>query len=135
MTYIKISYVVSGNPELKDQELPAILCSALGMTFYKFVEVTLTKVSKAINERCGKHLHVRCHRSKEPKHGLCLKCGGGSMPDIVVGFCGDIEDLEITLIHELLHLLRWDEKIIEAKAIEILNQYKGRGGVVGHISN
>ena len=123
MTIIKISYVVSGNPELEDKELPAILYNALGVTFYKFVEITLDKVSKAINGRCGKHLHVRCYRTEEPKCGFCLKTGGGSMPDIVLGFCGDVEDLEITLIHELLHLFRWDEKMIEAKAREIC---KGR---------
>ena len=123
MTVIKTSYVVSGNPELRDQELPAILYSALGMPFYKFVERTLDKVGNAIDGRRGKQLHVRCFRTKERKCGFCLKTGGGSMPDIVIGFCGDVEDLEITLIHELLHLFRWDEKMIEAKAREIC---KGR---------
>ena len=120
MTIIKTSYVVSGNPELEDQELPAILYSALGMTFYEFVEITLEKVRETINGRCGDHLHVRSYKSKKPKEGICLKTSGdGFMPDIVIGFCGDIEDLEITLIHELLHLFRWDEKMVEAKAREI----------------
>lgn len=119
MTIIKISYVVSGNPELEDQELPAILYSALGMTFYKFVEITLDKVRRAINGRCDEYLHVRCYKTKEREHGFCAK----PISLIVVGFCGDVEDLEITLIHELLHLFRWDEKMVEAKAREI---YKGR---------
>jgi len=126
MTIIKTSYVVSGNPELEDQELPAILYSALGMPFYKFVEITLDKVSKAIKGRCGEYLHVRCFRTEKWKNGYCFKYGGGrpdAGPHIVLGFCGDAEDLEITLIHELLHLFRWDEKMVEAKAREI---YKGR---------
>ncbi len=115
MTTIKVSYVVHGNPEIEDQELPSILSNALGMTFHQFVETTLDKVSKAIKSRCGRHLEVRCHRAKTPKSGSCLR----ALNMVVVGFCGDIEDLEITLIHELLHLFRWDEKIVEAKAIEI----------------
>lgn len=119
MTVIKTSYVVSGNPELRDQGLPAILYSALGMPFYKFVERTLDKVGNAIDGRRGKQLYVRCFRTKERKCGWCFKTGGSSMPDIVLGFCGDVEDLEITLIHELLHLFRWDEKMVEAKAREI----------------
>ncbi|GAJ18279.1 unnamed protein product, partial [marine sediment metagenome] len=47
--------------------------------------------------------------------------GEGVCPDIVLGFCGDVEDFEITLIHELLHLFRWDEKMVEMKAREIYN--------------
>lgn len=124
MTIIKTSYVVSGNPELEDQELPAILCKALGMTFYEFVGITLDKVDKAIKGRRGKHLHVRCYRAKKPKEGICIKTGGGSIPHIILGFCGDVEDLEITLIHELLHLFRWDEKMVEAKARKIKRRGK-----------
>lgn len=115
LTIIKTSYVVSGNPELEDKELPDILCGVLGVPFPEFVEITLDKVRKAIKGRCGKHLEVRCHRTKKPKSGLCLK----ALNMVVVGFCGDIEDLEITLMHELLHLFRWDEKMVEAKAREI----------------
>ena len=116
---IKIRYVVHENPELEDRELPAILGQALGMTFYKFIEKTLDKVKKEINGRCGKTLHVRCFRTKERKQGWCYKTGGGILPDIVLGFCGDVEDFEITLIHELLHFFRWDEEMLEAKAKEI----------------
>jgi len=128
MTIIKLSYVVSGireDGELSgDPELPVILYRALGMTFYKFVEITLNKVSKAIKGKHGERLHVRCYRTEKPKVGYCFKSGGKDSvgPDIVLGFCGDIKDLEITLIHELLHLFRWDEKMVEKKAKEI---YKG----------
>ena len=127
MTVIKTSYVVSGNPELEDQELPAILCNALGKPFAEFVEVTLEKTRKAIKGRCGKHIEVRCHRTKEPKSGSCLK----GLDMVVVGFCGDVEDLEITLMHELLHLFRWDEKMVEAKAIEIYKNGTERLGGKG----
>jgi len=117
MTIIKVSYVTSIHPELEDKELPAILCNALGMTFYEFVERTLDKVSKAIKGKCGKHFHVRCYKAEKLKQGSCFK----ALNLIVVGFCGDIEDLEITLIHELLHLFRWDENMVETKAREIYN--------------
>lgn len=120
-TIIKTTYVVSGNPELEDQELPVLLYNALGMTFYKFVEITLDKVGNAIKGKRGKQLHVRCFKTKERGQGWCFKTAGWG-PDIVLGFCGDIEDLEITLIHELLHLFRWDEKILEAKARKIYNR-------------
>jgi len=118
-TQIKLSFVSSGNPELEDPELPVILYRALGMPFYEFVEITLDKVGNAIKGRRGKRLGVRCFRTEKRKQGWCFKTSGGSMPDIALGFCGDVEDLEITLIHELLHLFRWDEKMVEAKAIEI----------------
>ena len=59
---VKVSYVMSGNPELEDQELPAILYDAVGMTFYEFVERTLAKVREALKGRCGEHLHIRCCR-------------------------------------------------------------------------
>jgi len=120
MTIIKTSYVVSGNPELEDKELPAILNNALGITFYEFVEITLEKVRKAIRGECGRNLHVRCFKAKKPKSGSCL----ATIDLIVVGFYGDIEDLEVTLIHELLHLFRWDEKMVEAKAKEIYDSNK-----------
>ena len=107
MTEIKISYVVGGNPELEDKELPATLSNALGMTFPEFVGTTL-----------------RCFKTEKRMQGwwfrkLSPDPGENSVPDVVVGFCGDIVDLEITLIHELLHLFRWDEKMVEAKAREI----------------
>lgn len=121
MTIIETSYVVSGNPELEDKELPAMLYSALGMTFYKFIEITLGKVRRAINGRCDEHLHVRCYKTKERGQGFCAK----PLSLIVIGFCGDIEDLEITLIHELLHLFRWDEKMVEIKAGEIYKSSRG----------
>jgi len=116
MTTIKVSYFISGDPEKEDKELPEMLIKALGMTFYTFVEITLAKVKDAIGGKCGKELLVKCYKGKSS--GSCLKTIGM----VVVAFDGDIKELEITLIHELLHLFQWDEKIIDAKAKEI---YKG----------
>jgi len=76
MTTIKLGYFISGDPELEDKELPAILYNALGMTFHEFVERTLDKTRKAIKGRCGSRLYVRCCRRKEPKFGACFKTGG-----------------------------------------------------------
>lgn len=38
-----------------------------------------------------------------------------SMPDMVVGYSGDLVDLEKTIIHEALHLLNYDEQAVEQK--------------------
>lgn len=122
MTNIRIHYAAKGDPELEDPELAPKLATALGMTFYEFVARTLDKTRSTIKGWSGKELYVRVFPTDNPMTGACFKSGGGKVPHIVIGFCGDIVDLEITLIHELLHLFRWDEKILDKMAWKIYDR-------------
>lgn len=127
---IRTSFVTDDDHKKPDYSLADELYRQLGMPLNKFVKLTVAKTRKAINNKEGLYdLNVRCYRTeKKPSPAFCFKEGRhgdkSGMPDIILGFNGDIDDFEIALIHELLHLFRWDEKIIEAEALEIKRVYE-----------
>lgn len=129
MMDITITYAINGNPEEEDRALAASIQEALGEPFETHLIKVVNVVRGSIGGRVGSHLNVRCFRTDKPKTGFCLKHGGGIVPHIILGFTGDIGDFTITLIHELLHLFRWDERMVERKAKEIYH-INGLAGVV-----
>lgn len=128
---INTSFVIDRRPEEIDSELGDILCQQLGMPLEKFVENAISKTEQAIDEKQNwKGIHVRCFRTTRSKVGFCFKSdcvGCRDIPDVILGFNGDTKDFEITLFHELLHLLKWDEKMLELKAVEIYDKGGGLG--------
>ena len=121
---VKVSFCIEHEPEKADDELEGRMHQALGMTLEDFTRRVVADVQKAIGGRPARVLCVRCYRTKLKKQGFAVKAmRAGTMPDIILGFCGDVADFEVTMLHELLHITRWDEKAVEAKAKEI---YKRR---------
>lgn len=117
---ILTSYIIKGNPDIQDEALAGDIRQALGTSFETHISRVVDMVRDTVKGRIGSHLHVRCYRTSKLKQGLCFKFSGGRpTPDIILGFTGDVDDFTITLIHELLHLFRWDEKTLEKKAKEI----------------
>ena len=116
------SYRVKGDPEVNDKTLSSEIQEALGMSLEDYALQIVHKVKKDIGGGIGKELHLRGFRTNTPKQGGCFnvrRLNGDTCPDIVLGFTGSVEDFTITLIHELLHLFRWDERMVEAKAKKI----------------
>ena len=95
------------------------------------ITLLFKEVLKAINKEADfSDYFIRIIRSDNPKEGWAFRRnlrGGtyGQVPDIVVGFANDYEEFDKTLIHEVLHMLNWDEEVVEAKTQEI--HYKKRG--------
>ena len=128
---IRTSYITRGNPEVSDETLADDIHQALSIPLETHISQIVGLVKDTINGRVGDSLHVRCFRTDILKQGWCFKSGSriAQMPDILLGFTGDVADFTVTLIHELLHLFRWDEKILDNKAREIY--YRALGGSDG----
>lgn len=119
---VKTSFVKEHNPETRDEQLLSILEERLQMPFPRWVELVQRKVAKAIDKEPFPFLYIRCYQTNEPERGGSFKQarGKGEVPDIILGFCGNVFDFQVTLVHELLHIFRWDEDMVEAKALEIV---------------
>ena len=107
------SYIMGDNPEVSDETLAGDIHRALSISLETHISQMVGKVRDSIDGKVGNSLHVRCFRTDTPKQGWCLKEGSriAPIPDIFLGFTGDVADFTLTLIHELLHLFGWDEKI------------------------
>lgn len=49
-----------------------------------------------------------------------------NFPDMFIGFANDLDNFEISIIHEALHCLRWDEDIVEKKSQELHQLWGGK---------
>lgn len=125
---ICLSYVTEGNSEQSNTELAGHIATALGEPLECLIRKLVLKVELDTNLTADwDGLNVRCFRTIKLKQGWCfkdIKHGHSSLPDITLGFTGNKKDFIITLLHELLHLVRWDEQILDEKALEI---YAKRG--------
>lgn len=100
------TYVKEHKPETADPELETIIQQALNMTLEDFICRVVEKLQKSIGGRPVRDICIRCYKTKKEKQGFAMKTAHGSLPDIILGFTGNIEDFEITLLHELLHVTR-----------------------------
>ena len=123
---VGLSYSIEKDPDREDVELAKIISVALGRPLEHLIRESIFKVEQATNLRANwSGLNVRCHKTTQSGQGFCFKSlrhGEGIMPDIILGFTGDVKDFIITLLHELLHLVRYDEQVLDEKALEIYFQ-------------
>ena len=120
MLEVKTSYTFENKPDKSDSELEEVIRQALSMTLEDFARKVMDDVQKVIGGKSLETIYIRCYKTKKKHQGFALKTAKrGVVPDIILGFCGEVEDFEITMLHELLHMFRWDEQAVEARAKEI----------------
>lgn len=104
------------DPALKDI-LEGIILPLTQKTFFQFANQTLKRTSKELDHYPAliNHLTLLIVPQDHKDQGLCLK------HTIVIKVQNSPEEIETTLIHEVIHILEptWSEKDVENKAQEL----------------
>ena len=120
---VQFDKIIDGE-QYHDSDVERKVMEAIGnVAIEGYIQDMVDKVMGTIDGAVKKpdYLGLRIIASKHLAHGYAFKTfkDSSTFPGIVIGFAGDIDDFELTIIHELLHYVGWDEYIVEEKSKEI----------------